>query len=267
MGVAVAMNLKRAVMMALVALALVVAAFCLQGWAEGDVKITWQKETLYSADLSGVSLESVLEHLSDEEGIWFKVHNSVADHKVSVHFSELSLEEGLKRIFAGLDYSLEFDGEGNPCGIVIVGEKESVRGGAKGATAPRRVPVQRPVRRGPTGPEDPDEDDEDDEDVSPPVGGPYRPARPPVESPDDDFTPYGPAGGGGQAEHPKRIESPPSPDEADEMFSPYGPGDAFHPGKQKSVKRTRAPGSPDESAQEAGKGLEESQEDPDTPGP
>ena len=44
---------------------------------------------------------------------------------MSVRFTDLPLEQGLKRILTGLDYSLEFDSEGRPAGIVIVGDKAS----------------------------------------------------------------------------------------------------------------------------------------------
>jgi len=200
----------------LMAAAVVLASFPPPCSAQGEVKITWQEETTLSADLSGVPLESVLEHLLDKQDIWFKVHKSVADHKISVHFEGLSLEEGLRRIFAGLDYSLEFDGEGKPCGIVIVGEKGSARGRAKGATATRSVPTE----------PRPDNPDEPDKEMSSPVGGPYGPARPPVESVDDGLTPYGPTRDRTKGEKdPKGIKSPSPPDESADVGSPYGPGD------------------------------------------
>ena len=227
----------------LVAAAFVLASFsppCSEG---GDIKMTWQEETL-SADLSGVSLESVLEHLSAEQGIWFKVHKSVGDHKVSVYFTELSLEEGLKRIFAGLDYSLEFDGQGNPCGIVIVGEKESARGKAKGATAARKVPQPDPDT---TGPMEPDNPDEPDEEMSSPFG-PLGPAKSPVESADDGLSPYGPTGRRAKGqEDPKGIDSPSSPVESGETSWPYGPG-YVNPEMPKSAEGSKAPPSPVKSA-------------------
>ncbi|MDY6987203.1 MAG: hypothetical protein SWQ30_04025 [Thermodesulfobacteriota bacterium] len=269
---------KKTLMAFVVASAFVLASFSPPWAAEGDVNITWQEETTLSADLSGVSLESVLEHLSDKQDIWFRVHKSVADHKISVRFAGLSLEEGLRRIFAGLDYSLEFDGQGKPCGIVIVGEKQSARGKAKASTARRSVPGPRPDTTGPMGPDNPDEPDEE---MPSPVGGPYGPSGAtdkgekdgektppsPVESAADELSPYGPTGGVAREQgHQKTIRNHRSPVESGEVNSPYGPGDV-KPGIPKRAKRSQAPQSPVESVHEAGEAPEEGPQDPDAASP
>ncbi|MDY6838793.1 MAG: STN domain-containing protein [Thermodesulfobacteriota bacterium] len=206
----------------LFALALLGASFYSLCWAQGDLNVTWEKETLYSAEITGVPLQRVLEHLSDEEGMWFEAHKSVAAHKVSVHFEGLSLEEGLRRIFAGLDYSLEFDGEGNPSGIVIIGEEKSprARGRVKAPTARRRVPVRSRNTTEPMELDEDDEDDEDDEERSSTVG------------------PYGPD----QVRVQKRrgVMKPPQPDESADEESPYGPGDV-NPEGAKSAQESETP--------------------------
>jgi len=206
----------------LFALALLGASCCSPCWAQGDLNVTWQRETLYSAEITGVPLQRVLEHLSDEEGIWFEAHKSLATHKVSVHFEGLSLEEGLRRILAGLDYSLEFDGEGNPSGIVIIGEEQSTRarGRVKAPTARRRVPVRSRNTTEPMELDEDDEDDEDDDERSSSVG-PYGP----------DLVP---------SQRQKGVMRPPLPDESADSESPYGPGDV-NPGGPKSAQESKAP--------------------------
>jgi len=158
------MNLNKTLIMGLVAFTFLIGPFSLPCAGKEAVNITWKEETL-SADLVGVPLQDILEHLSKSQDIWFKVHKSVLDRKVSVHFTELSVEQGLKRILTGLDYSLEFDSNGKPAGIVIVGDKASPRAVGKSTASPRGGPG--PETGGP-------------EDVSDSFGG------------DETTTPFGP---------------------------------------------------------------------------
>jgi hypothetical protein len=260
------------------------ALACPFSWAQDGVNITWQEET-FSADLSGVPLERVLEHLLEEEDIWFRVHKSVADYQVSVQFTDLSLEQGLRRLFAGLDYILEFDGEGNPCGIVILGEKESARGRAEPAKE-RNVSRPRRVAPGPAGPGRPPAgaDHGFEEEPSAPFGGPYGPAgvtkappsdasvdrrspygpppgaeeeMDPAEASADTLSPYGPTQGRDQGEEDSQDTKTVEPSDASTgMQSPYGPGDV-KPGSRKSTsQKGETPPQPVESAQEAGKGQQ-----------
>jgi hypothetical protein len=84
-----------------------------------------------SANLQGIALRDVLDRLEREKSIWHKSHPSVLDLRISVEFTELALENGLKRIFAGFDYSLMFDADQNVSGVVIFGRARSTPGKAK----------------------------------------------------------------------------------------------------------------------------------------
>jgi hypothetical protein len=140
------------------------AVFCLSCLGKEPVNITYKEPTL-SADLAGVPLDDVLEHLSESQNIWFKVHKSVIDRKVSVQFTDLPLEKGLKRILTDLDYSLEFDSQGKPVGIVIVGEKAAGHAGTAGGR----------VAKSPPGPEDGPPEDVSDNFAEDEPAGPFGP--------------------------------------------------------------------------------------------
>jgi hypothetical protein len=168
----------------ILALGLVVAAFLVGAssvpWAgdKGDVNMTWEGETL-SADLVGVPLQGVLEDLSKARGIWFKVHASVADQKITVHFTGLSLEEGLKRILVRMDYSLEFDRNGKPTGVVIMGEKTAARGAGGSLSTPYSGPEAAPEIEPEPAPEiEPQESDAPTEMESESVQSPFGPVPP-----------------------------------------------------------------------------------------
>ncbi|MDY6949984.1 MAG: hypothetical protein SWE60_00595 [Thermodesulfobacteriota bacterium] len=222
------------------AFAYVMAALLLPCAGGEEIKITWHEEITLSADLSGVPLNRVLEHLSSEHGMAFKVPESVADHRVSVRFTELSLEEGLKRILTGLDYSLEFDGQGQPCAIVIIGEEKSSGGATRPATPAGSVSREPGSRNtGPTGPDLPSGGDGD--------FGPLGPAKSPVESSREPLSPYGPTGYRFKEQgQPTDIASPFAPVESDQTSWPYGTGHVA-PEKQESPKKGTAPPSPAES--------------------
>jgi len=72
--------------------------------------------------LRGIPLKSVLERLESEKEIWFRGDPSLLEKEVTVHFTELLFEEGLKRILASTNYSLIYDGNGRPTGVVVIGK-------------------------------------------------------------------------------------------------------------------------------------------------
>lgn len=82
------------------------------------------KEDTMSAKLAGVSLGVALERIKKEKGIWFYGDARWLEEKVSVQFSDLSLEDGLKRILARMNYSLFFDKNKRLLGVIINGKKK-----------------------------------------------------------------------------------------------------------------------------------------------
>jgi hypothetical protein len=108
-----------------------------------------------SVDLKDASLISVARDIERQAGISFKGDESLLEESVSVAFTDLTLEQGIKRILATLNYSLLFDNRGEISEVMIMSE-----GSAPAGSQPqvRRAPVrpgtpspaqQRPVVRRP----------------------------------------------------------------------------------------------------------------------
>ena len=77
-----------------------------------------------SADLKGVSLNAIFEALEREKGIWFKGNLSLLDEKISVQFTDHSLEDGMKRILASMNYCLVYEGDGALVGAILIGKEK-----------------------------------------------------------------------------------------------------------------------------------------------
>jgi len=93
---------------------------------EGNIDLKLDGDTL-SADLKGAILGDILEDLNEERGIWWKGDQSVLEEKVTVQFTDLSLENGMERILGFLDHCLFFDNEGVLIGVFLAGNDGTVR--------------------------------------------------------------------------------------------------------------------------------------------
>ena len=117
-------------------------------WAQG---ITIQNSRM-SAALNGASLMSVAEDIHSQLGISFKGDESLVEGRVSAAFKDLPIEQGIKRMLAGFNYSLLFDSQGQVSQVMIMSE-EKVSSASKDqlTRAPARpsstppVPTQRTV--------------------------------------------------------------------------------------------------------------------------
>ncbi|OQX10860.1 MAG: hypothetical protein BWK80_45330 [Desulfobacteraceae bacterium IS3] len=85
---------------------------------KADIKF---KGEMLSADIQNAPLKEVTEKIGKEKGIWFKGEESLFEEKVSVRFTDIPLEQGLKRILGNLNHSIVFDKNSNVQGILIVG--------------------------------------------------------------------------------------------------------------------------------------------------
>jgi hypothetical protein len=90
-------------------------------WSEEkDMALDFQGQTL-SAFLQAVPLRFILEKLEKEKGIWFKGARSLLGEEITVQFTDLSLEDAMKRILSSMNYSLVFGRDGELHGVVILG--------------------------------------------------------------------------------------------------------------------------------------------------
>jgi hypothetical protein len=98
---------------------LLVSVFYPESSGAKDANLTFKGEYL-SADLKGASLNAIFETLEREKGIWFKGNRSLLEEKVTVQFTDLSLEEGMKRILASMNYSFVFERDGSLVGAILI---------------------------------------------------------------------------------------------------------------------------------------------------
>ena len=84
----------------------------------GNVSLNFQEST-FTAFLEEVPLENVIEKVRKETGIWIRAPNSLLDERISVQFENLSIQQGLKRILRGMNYSFLFDQDSNLLGAFV----------------------------------------------------------------------------------------------------------------------------------------------------
>jgi hypothetical protein len=84
-----------------------------------------------SAMIREAPIRDIIAELKKEKGIWFKLwckgSEFVLDEKVTMQFSDLSVEEGLARIFSSMNYSLVFDEDDDVIGVVLLGKYQKTR--------------------------------------------------------------------------------------------------------------------------------------------
>jgi len=73
-----------------------------------NIDLTIHGEVL-SARLRGIPLKIILEKLERERGTWFRGNTSFLDEAITVQFTDLTIEGGVNRILASMNYSLVFD--------------------------------------------------------------------------------------------------------------------------------------------------------------
>lgn len=83
---------------------------------KGSLIITNNK---ISADFEDVSLGEILIGIKDRNNIWFKGDESLLNEKISVRFTDLSLEHGMKRILRSANYALVYHDNGNLAGLIL----------------------------------------------------------------------------------------------------------------------------------------------------
>jgi hypothetical protein len=115
-----------------------VAFFCLVPFSpassdKGRIDLKVNGDTI-SVELREVPLKEILDMLEREQGIWFRGRESVLEEKVSVWFTDLPLEEGLRRILSDINHILIYYQDGRLEGLLVFGKKTPAR-----PVAPRRA--------------------------------------------------------------------------------------------------------------------------------
>jgi hypothetical protein len=97
------------------------------------------KDGLLSVNLKDTSLLHVARDIEKQSGVWFRGDETLFQEKISVTFTDLPLEEGLKRILTNLNYSLMFDDKHKVAGVMVMGEGQpaGAQPGRPGTQPPR----------------------------------------------------------------------------------------------------------------------------------
>jgi hypothetical protein len=111
----------------LACLLVISGAFPQAGTGKEEVNLEFQEETL-SAHFNRVPLSAVLERISAEKGIRFEGGKSLLNMEVTVNFTGLPFEEGLKRILEGTSYLLFYEPNGSISKVRLVGPSSEGKG-------------------------------------------------------------------------------------------------------------------------------------------
>jgi len=93
----------------------------MQGSTHKKIQIT---NGMISVNLKDISLEKVANQIEKQGNVWIRGDESLFEDSISVQFEDLSLEAGLKRIFASMNYSLIFDQDSKLEGIMLIGRQK-----------------------------------------------------------------------------------------------------------------------------------------------
>jgi hypothetical protein len=100
--------------------------------AEGIIDLDFNKHAV-TADIEEAPLRAVIEEIKRQvHGIWFKIwlggSKTSLNERISVKFKDLSIRDGMERVFSAMNYSLVFDTHHNLIGIFILGKPARARG-------------------------------------------------------------------------------------------------------------------------------------------
>ena len=113
---------------------------------EGNIYLRFT-EHAFTARIEDAPLETVLDRIKEERDIWFQVWSggSLEGEKISVTFSELSIQDGLERILSSMNHSLFFD-EAGVVGVMLLGKADKT-GRSRRTATPKRTPPRSTRRR------------------------------------------------------------------------------------------------------------------------
>jgi hypothetical protein len=113
-----------------------------------DVDLT---DSTLSAYIKEASLTNVIEEVKKETDIrfhtWFKGSESLFSSEVSVRFRSLPVDEGIGRIFSGINHAIVYDGD-SVVDVTLFGKARTTRRVVRRRSVPRgRRGVRRTSRR------------------------------------------------------------------------------------------------------------------------
>lgn len=97
-----------------------------------------------SARLKEIPLKIILEKLKREKGVWFRGDLNLLEEEITVQFTDLPFEEGLKRILASINFSLMFDGNERLVGVIVLGKGTPGHGVSEGRDGAKKRTISPP---------------------------------------------------------------------------------------------------------------------------
>ncbi|MBN2062688.1 MAG: hypothetical protein JW882_19965 [Deltaproteobacteria bacterium] len=85
------------------------------------------KNKKISVDFDAVPLRDILGGIKNQLNIWIKGNESILDEKTSVRFTDLSFEDGIKRILYSTNYVFVYHADGNLSGVMLFDKSSSER--------------------------------------------------------------------------------------------------------------------------------------------
>ena len=99
-----------------------------------------------SAVLANATLRDIIRQIKAQDDIWFRVGEELAGYKVSVRFTEIPLDEGLRRILKGLNHSLVYNGDSKVAGVFILGNGDMNPGYSIPTKVPDKMHARSPIK-------------------------------------------------------------------------------------------------------------------------
>lgn len=94
-----------------------------------------------SAKFEGVPLETILAEIYEERRIRYQVDETLLQKPITTEFSDLSLEDGLRRILVNMNYALTFDSNNRLLGIFVAAKDTGKSGTSWGNYVATRMNI------------------------------------------------------------------------------------------------------------------------------
>ncbi|MBF0117439.1 MAG: STN domain-containing protein [Desulfobacterales bacterium] len=92
-----------------------------------ELTILFLNEENFSVSIKDTPIKDVLAKIEKDKGIWLKGDKANLSQKISISFTKMPIEKGLKRILGRINYGFEYNKNGQVIGIVVAGKSDRIR--------------------------------------------------------------------------------------------------------------------------------------------
>ena len=97
-----------------------------------------------SAQLINASLRDIARKIKAQGVIWFEADADLSDYNISVRFTDIPLDEGLRRILRGMNHSLFYNTDNSVTKMFILGKGEKNQRNSTPAIVPFNTHASKP---------------------------------------------------------------------------------------------------------------------------